>query len=134
MNDKFTVWIIDDDVVSKYVMKRNLKELNILNVVDFPDSEKPLQILNDYLLHPQDLPDLIFLDMNMPFMDGFQFLEAYENIKHHINQTIQIYMLSSSINPEDRLKAKSFSSVVDFLIKPIDHKLVQQLLYPVPQD
>ena len=49
MNEKLVVWIIDDDVVSKYVMKRNLKELNTLNVLEFPNSEEPLKILMPYM-------------------------------------------------------------------------------------
>ncbi|MGB3144039.1 MAG: response regulator [Maribacter sp.] len=131
MNEKLVVWIIDDDVVSKYVMKRNLKELNTLNVLEFPNSEEPLKILNALHEHSQALPDLIFLDVNMPIIDGFQFLEEYNTIKHSVNKNIHIYMLSSSLNPEDRVRAKSFSTVLDYHVKPINLDLIQKMIETV---
>ncbi|MGC1514835.1 MAG: response regulator, partial [Maribacter sp.] len=96
MNDKLAVWIIDDDDISKYVLKRNLQELNVHNVKDFPDSIAPLEILKLNSADPQSLPDIIFLDINMPILDGFQFMEDYTLFNDKIDKKIKIYMLSSS--------------------------------------
>ena len=77
---------------------------------------------------------MIFLDVNMPIIDGFQFLEEYNTIKHTINKNIHIYMLSSSLNPEDRVRAKSFSTVLDYHVKPIDLDLIQKMIETVTLD
>ncbi|MDO7742963.1 MAG: response regulator, partial [Pedobacter sp.] len=66
-----------------------------------------------------DLPDLIFLDINMPIMTGWEFLVEYEKLS--INKMIPVYMLSSSIFQNDIDKAKTFPNVKDFMSKPMSN-------------
>ncbi|WP_419214217.1 response regulator [Maribacter sp. X9] len=134
MKEKLVVWLIDDDDISKYVMKRKLKELSIKNVVDFPDSVEPLEILHKSSCDLKILPDLILLDINMPLIDGFQFLDTYRGIKHKVKKDIPIYMLSSSLNPNDELRAKSFPEVLDYHIKPVAFEALQQMIETVVQE
>ena len=81
-------------------------------------------IKSDY----QQLPDIILLDINMPVMDGWEFLEAYKSIKSELSKSIKIYMASSSISVNDFEKAKLYSEVLDYLIKPISIFKIQELL------
>ena len=65
------------------------------------------------------LPDIIFLDINMPFMDGWQFLEEYTKIKPTLSKQIVIYVVSSSISEYDIERARNNSNVSDYFVKPI---------------
>lgn len=65
------------------------------------------------------LPEVILLDLNMPVMDGWEFLEAFRALKPSLPRKITIYIVSSSIAPADVERAKSISAVTDYIIKPI---------------
>ena len=74
------------------------------------------------------LPDIIFLDISMPIMDGWEFLEEYEQIEAQFEKKIKLYMFSSSISPHDMERAKQFSAVLDFIIKPLSKEKITELL------
>ena len=95
------IWIIDDDDISKYVMKRYLKQLSASRIVDFPDSLQPLKFIQDNVNAIEDLPDVIFLDLHMPILNGFDFIKDFQQVASKINKKIKIVMLTSSINAED---------------------------------
>ena len=83
MNQNPLVWIIDDDDISKYVMRKNLKQLSITNVVEFPDSSEPLNVITKNINSINKLPDVILLDLNMPVLNGFEFMEEFKILKHY---------------------------------------------------
>jgi len=74
-----------------------------------------------------NVPEIILLDLNMPVMDGWEFLEIFQQRFPEFAAKTKIFILSSSINPSDREKAKSESNVVDFLSKPLDEFELQIL-------
>ena len=78
--------------------------------------------------NPDLLPDILFLDLFMPIMDGWQFLEEFLSVKPNLAKPILIYVVSSSIYPEDISKAKSYSDVFDYIIKPITKKIFTDLI------
>lgn len=119
MKETPLIWIIDDDDISKFVMKRNLKELGILDAVGFPDSVQPLDILSDKRSNHDALPDIIFLDLNMPILNGFQFLEKFKSFSSEMVKKIHIYMLTSSMNDDDQHNAISQSEISAYFIKPL---------------
>ena len=73
------------------------------------------------------LPDIIFLDLNMPVMDGWEFLNEFIKIKNSLHKKITLYVVSSSIDPRDLERAKSFNLVTDYLIKPIELKKFEKI-------
>ena len=73
----------------------------------------------DNLDNEPEYPDVIFLDIDMPVMDGFQFMEEFIKIKPRIGKSITIYMVSSSIDPVDIERANNISAISDYIIKPI---------------
>ncbi|WP_396635108.1 response regulator [Maribacter sp. R86514] len=128
MNLDPMVWIIDDDDISKYVMKRYLNQLSITNVIDFPDSVQPLKLIQDNYSSVDKLPDIIFLDLHMPILNGFDFIEDYKILADKIGKKINIVMLTSSINTEDVEHAKSYTEITDYFIKPIKYKDLARIM------
>jgi CheY-like chemotaxis protein len=94
----------------------------------FSDGERAINFLKDTSERPEQLPDIIFLDINMPIMDGWQFLEAYIRLKPTIGKTITIYMVSSSVDPADTERTKYISELSDYIVKPITPEQFKDLI------
>jgi CheY-like chemotaxis protein len=83
------------------------------------------QIAIDYLKGIKEkgiIPQIIFLDINMPVMNGWDFLEEFEKVRNEYVQLPRIYLLSSTVDPEDYRKAKKFSLVENFISKPLSRE------------
>jgi len=74
------------------------------------------------------VPDLIFLDINMPKMNGFDFLEAYEKLHEKLKSSVVMAILTTSLNPEDRIRALQYHEIKEFLIKPLTLEVVHQFI------
>jgi len=73
------------------------------------------------------LPDVIFLDIDMPLMDGFQFLDEFENLSALTRKKSRIVMLTSSINPQDFNRSKKYNNVKMYLNKPLSHDSILKI-------
>ncbi len=111
-------YIVDDDKIFTFSIKK-IMELNQFSkeVITFPNGAEAIVHLKKVLDEKLQLPDIILLDLNMPVMDGWQFLDEFKGID--FGRKITIYIVSSSIDPLDHVKAKEYSSVSSFLVKPI---------------
>jgi CheY-like chemotaxis protein len=120
MPKPFIICIIDDDEVYKFTITKIIEIKNLAKkILVFSDGEEALDFMVDNVGNNQKLPDVIFLDINMPVMDGFQFMEEYVKIKPRVGKKIIIYMVSSSVDPVDLQRAKKFSDISDYIVKPI---------------
>lgn len=119
MNEK-SVLLVEDSEPDRYLAKRQLKKTKMVStIVEKTDGLSALKYLKG--LERAEIPDLILLDINMPLMDGFEFLEvfsAYCN-EHPDFVHAQIFILTSSDNPKDRETAQKHASVVGYLVKPV---------------
>lgn len=114
------LYIIDDDKIYHFLLKNLLKQ-NGINVVSsfFCNGEDALQNIRQ-CEDETSLPDLILLDVNMPIMDGWQFLEEFKKLREKLSKQTIIYMISSSNDEVDISKAKGFGEIVkDYFLKPI---------------
>jgi len=121
--------IIDDDPISVFGIQKSMKDIDFCdNVVVYTNGREALEGLTKTLEEGKRLPSIILLDINMPVMDGWEFLEDFVKIPNSHTDEVIIYMISSSIDPRDSLKAKSFSMVNNYILKPIFKKDLVKLL------
>ena len=122
----YTVLIIDDNEEDRYILKRFLKSIDFVGTIyEASDGQEALDIFSDYVNQTENTlanfpPIFIFLDINMPFVGGIEFLERYSesNLDKHCLSTI-IMMYTSSESEEDRHKVSTYSFVQDFISKGI---------------
>jgi two-component system chemotaxis response regulator CheY len=121
--------LVDDDSIFQFTATRLLESSKLAqNILHFENGAEALTFLREKALQKEFLPDYLFLDINMPFVDGWMFLEDFTTLKSSLAKDISIYMVSSSIDPRDLNRAKGFSEVSDFIIKPISLEHFQKLL------
>lgn len=113
------VTLIDDDSFYIYALEKLMGILNIAtSVTSFSCSISALDHLKIAKTHPELLPDVIFLDANMPQMDGWEFLDRFNEEKASINKKVRIYLMSAS-NSEADIQQATSKGVAGYLIKPI---------------
>ncbi len=119
------IMLVDDDLDTNFYNKIVLEQAKATNeIIVFENGKEALE----YLKNGSDKVDLILLDINMPIMTGWQFLEHYERLDENRKATIVIVMLTSSINSDDRKKADKFSSIKKFINKPISPGIINEIL------
>ncbi|KAA6439835.1 response regulator [Dyadobacter flavalbus] len=129
MNKISTTWVIDDDEIYRFAIKLIMKRADITEkTLFFHNGKMAIDFFTVNLQNPNELPDLILLDLNMPVLDGWQFLDAYEKLKPQISKNITIYLVSSTIDEQDYNRAKSISCVKELIVKPLTTKDIQRIL------
>jgi CheY-like chemotaxis protein len=121
------VMLVDDSGIDNFVNKTMIKQ-NLTDHIVIKDTVKDalnyLRMESDKI---QNIPDLIFLDINLPALSGFDFLKEYENLSESIKNKSKIIVLSSSDKPEDIEQMMSNKYVKDYLIKPMSPEAIENI-------
>ncbi|WP_415370922.1 response regulator [Patiriisocius sp. Uisw_047] len=120
MNKVKTLGIVDDDKIYTFLVKKTIEQTDLVETIKvFENGLDAIDFLKNNAANRDTLPEIILLDLSMPVMDGWEFLEEYILLSPKLDRKITIYIVSSSISPFDIAKAKSISFVTDFIIKPV---------------
>lgn len=126
--------LIDDDELFVFLTKMTIEETNLVDLIKvFRNGLDAINFLKENSNDPDQLPEVILLDISMPVMDGWQFIEEYIKLKPRIGKKITIYIVSSSISPKDLAKAKSISEVTDYIIKPMTKEALIEIIKRIDQ-
>ena len=124
-----SVMVIDDDRLMhelfNYLLERGKFAQTIHNYLYAEDALQYLQLTAEK--NPADLPQIIFLDSNMPFMNGWEFIEQYSLLNKTYRPDSRLFLLTSSVDPFDIERSKTFEVVEGFISKPISKKILQDI-------
>jgi response regulator RpfG family c-di-GMP phosphodiesterase len=119
--------LIDDDKIYLFSVRKLIEHYKLCEkIIEFNNGLDALTYFQN-VQENDSIPDIIFLDINMPIMNGWEFLEEFIKIKPNISKPVTIYMVSSSIDSRDMEKALSFSAVSNYLIKPASIKQLKDI-------
>ena len=117
MDNKINLLVIDDDDINIFIIKKIVEKTGYnVNMVAKANGLLAIDHLKATLGH-SDFPQLILIDINMPVLNGWEFLDAYETL--NVTKKVDMYMLSSSVYENDIEKAKTYVKVKGFISKPL---------------
>lgn len=121
------IYVVEDDLITatttKVLVEKTLPETQVQL---YANGQRALTHLTATLQAGGNLPDLILLDLNMPLMDGWEFLDAFSCLP--LTHPVCVLLLTSSINPEDRARAARYQAVAGYFTKPLDMSIVSRML------
>jgi len=124
--------IVDDDQIYQLVMKRTMEQSGFIkSILQFYDGEEAIGFFREQVESKDELPELLLLDINMPYMNGWQFLDEFIKIKFSDDYKITIFVVTSSTTQEDKKKAQEYSVVSGYHIKPITKDKFAEMLNSV---
>ena len=121
------VYVVEDDAITSKITEMHLRRHGAFGQVQrYKNGQPALDALLQASAHPTRLPDLILLDLNMPVMDGWEFLDALST--QSWQELVSVCVLTSSIHPGDIEKAKSYPEVKGYFTKPVSTSLLNQVV------
>lgn len=126
-----TIMLIDDNEIDNLINQKIVEASNICeNIFSHTGGKSAIEFLKNMekiTSAIEALPEVIFLDIDMPLMDGFQFLDEFEALTDSTKTHCKIVMLTSSINPQDFNRSKKYENVKLYLNKPLSHESIVKL-------
>lgn len=121
-----SIWIVDDDLIARLLIKKRLeKESFSSSILEFENGKEALNAYFKFEGKVEE-PELILLDLNMPVMDGWTFLDSIGQRASKSSTLPSVAILTSSIDQEDRDQAKQYSNIISFLKKPLDLNVLKE--------
>jgi CheY-like chemotaxis protein len=123
------IMLVDDNRNDNFFHEREIKKNNKSTIVISKSSGMDAL---DYLKSTKDnkemVPDLILLDINMPGMNGWEFLKEYNRLEKDLQSRVIVIMLTTSDNPDDEAKAKEFNFVSEYITKPLTKETMEDII------
>jgi CheY-like chemotaxis protein len=120
--------LVDDDHNDNFFHKREINKTNpSISVIEKTSGSDALEFLKSNIHNKDMLPNLIFLDINMPVIDGWMFLEESKRLDKELQDSFKIIMLSTSLNSEDIERAMTYTNVSDYITKPLTKEIMDDI-------
>jgi len=121
------VYIIDDDEIIIYLTNKLIMKADFCNRIEnFSDAKSALERLQVASETGDNIPDLILIDLNMPEMNGWEFIEAFKKI--NFEKDIPTFIFTSSIDPNDKQRSFQYTEIKDFITKPLTLQKLDKIL------
>ncbi|MBO9584512.1 MAG: response regulator [Flavobacterium sp.] len=122
------ILVVDDNPTDRFIAKKMIEKCNFAQEVILTESAyQALEHLKELEDEPNSLPEFIFLDINMPGMNGYEFLEQYSKFSDAVKSKSKILMLTTSLHPDDIKRAESNPLVARFINKPISKDKLEMI-------
>ena len=123
------VFIIDDDPIHQRIAQIMITKHRIFDeYISFTEAANGLKFLGENHDKIDLLPDVILLDLNMPVMDGWDFLEGFDKIKNGLAKKIRIFIVSSSVDEKDISRSQTYTDVKGFISKPLTPDIIRKTI------
>ncbi|HEX8348904.1 MAG TPA: response regulator [Hymenobacter sp.] len=121
------IYIVEDDPITSMITELLVSQHESVGEVQkYMNGQEAFNKLQLVSQQASDIPDLILLDLNMPIMDGWEFLDAFSNLV--LTKQVCVCVLTSSIDPDDIEKSKLYKEVKGYFTKPIEVEMVDEML------
>ena len=121
--------LVDDNMDDNFYHERIIRKNNAANTIVIKESGiEALEYLESTRDPGNTLPDLIILDINMPGMNGWEFLEEFKKLDEELRSKMVVIMLTTSVNPADEAMAKTYDVLADFKTKPLTKEMLEDIL------
>ncbi len=121
-----SILLLDDNLATNFIHKKFLQKANCAEqIIDFRSGINALKYLTQQGIRQ---PDMIMVDINMPIMSAWEFLELYENSRQITKTDTTIVLLSTSLSPADKEKADNTPVIKEVLLKPLSVESIQQTI------
>jgi CheY-like chemotaxis protein len=132
MDSKIDLLVIDDDDINIFIIKKIVEKTGYdINMVAKTNGQLAIDHLTTAINSNSPFPQLILIDINMPVLNGWEFLEAYDKL--NVSQQVDMYMLSSSVYENDIEKAKTYKKIKGFISKPLSINRLIELFDSLPK-
>ena len=124
-----TILLIDDDAPTLFLNKLVIQDLDCTDkILTAENGRQAIEMLTEKTDQGFLCPDLILLDINMPIVNGWEFMDKYQSLSAEQKAKIVVVMLTTSLNPDDRSRAESIKDIKDFVSKPLDETTLKDII------
>ena len=127
LDHKLNLLVVDDDDINLFIIKKIVDKTGFdIDMVARSNGQQAIDYINEAIVQNNPLPKMSLIDINMPVMNGWEFIEAYEALA--IEHKVDMYILSSSVYENDIEKTKSYKAVKGFISKPLSMERLTELV------
>ncbi|HWB25924.1 MAG TPA: response regulator [Chitinophagaceae bacterium] len=126
---KLHILLVDDDRIYQFAARKTIEATGFADkILIYSNGEEALNYLRNSVKDSALLPDVIFLDVNMPIMNGWEFLDQYSSLVKNLSKPVIIYVVSSSVDEFDVSKSRQYDTVKGYIVKPVLREKFRQIL------